>query len=139
MERTLCVVRELTDGSRRGAGRTTHKVNWTKLLGRGGRPLEDLKSATAGMIGAVGLLDAVGERAAGEHDRVIPLFSRQRHAIPRIVRMNWRYVVGSVPSSTRCGVMCVAKPIRAGYGTPLVRRASGMEECRKTLGYTGTP
>ena len=32
------------------------------------------------------------------------------------MRMNWRYVGGSVPSSTRCGATCVAKPIRAGSG-----------------------
>ena len=27
--------------------------------------------------------------------------------------------MGSAPSSTRCGATCVAKPIHAGYGTPL--------------------
>ena len=36
------------------------------------------------------------------------------------VRMRSRYVVGSVPSSTKCGATCAAKPIRAGYGTPLI-------------------
>ena len=39
--RILCVARELTDGSRRGVGRTTHKMNWTKPLGRGAWPLAD--------------------------------------------------------------------------------------------------
>ena len=43
MDKILCVVRELTDGSRKGVGRTTHKMNWTKPLGHGGSPLEDCK------------------------------------------------------------------------------------------------
>jgi hypothetical protein len=29
-DRILCVVRELTDDSRRGAGGTAHKINWMK-------------------------------------------------------------------------------------------------------------
>ena len=84
LDKILCVVRELPNGSHRGAGRTTHKMNWTKPLGHGGSPLEDLKSATEGRIDAVGLLDAVGERSAGEHDRVSPFFSHQWHAPPRL-------------------------------------------------------
>ena len=28
--------------------------------------------------------------------------------------------MGSAPNSTRCGATCAAKPIRAGYGTPLI-------------------
>ena len=43
MDKILCVVREWTDGSRRGVGRTIHKMNWTKPLGHGGSPLEDWK------------------------------------------------------------------------------------------------
>jgi hypothetical protein len=43
MEKILCGVRELTDGSRRGVDCTTHKMNWTKSLGHGGSPLEDWK------------------------------------------------------------------------------------------------
>src|SRR6266581_8478102 len=45
-----------------------------------------------------------------------PSRSRWRYG----VRMRWRCVVGSAPSSTRCGATCAAKPIRAGYGTPLI-------------------
>ena len=44
-----------------------------------------------------------------------PSKSRWRYG----VRMNWRCVVGSAPSSTRCGATCAAKPIRAGYGMRL--------------------
>src|SRR6266568_7362394 len=36
------------------------------------------------------------------------------------VRMNSRCVAGSALSSTRCGATYAAKPIRAGYGTPLI-------------------
>jgi insertion element IS1 protein InsB len=32
---------------------------------------------------------------------------------------SWRCVMGSAPSSTRCGATCAAKPIHAGYGTPI--------------------
>jgi transposase-like protein len=32
------------------------------------------------------------------------------------VRMRWRCVMGSAPSSTRCGATCTAQPIRAGDG-----------------------
>ena len=34
--------------------------------------------------------------------------------------MSLRYGVGSAPNSTRCGATCAAKPIHAGYGTPLI-------------------
>jgi hypothetical protein len=37
VDRILCVVRELTDDSRRGAGGTAHKINWTKEHYSGGR------------------------------------------------------------------------------------------------------
>jgi len=43
MDRILCVVREWTDDSRRGADSTIHKIHWTKPLGHGGSPLEDCK------------------------------------------------------------------------------------------------
>ena len=72
MDRILCVVRELTDGSRRGVGRTTHKMNWTKPLGRGGRPLEDLKNAVGGLDGAGDTLAPVTEPLAGEEGRCPP-------------------------------------------------------------------
>jgi hypothetical protein len=39
----------------------------------------------------------------------------------------------------RCGALSAANASSGGCGMPLVRRESGMEECRKTLGYTGTP
>jgi hypothetical protein len=44
----LCVVREWTDDSRRGADGTAHKMNWTKPLGHGGPPLEDWKVSWRG-------------------------------------------------------------------------------------------
>src|SRR5262247_1798867 len=34
--------------------------------------------------------------------------------------MSWRCVVGSALSSTKCGVLCKRKRIRAGSGTPLI-------------------
>src|SRR5262245_59845423 len=36
------------------------------------------------------------------------------------VRMRWTCVMGSAPSSMRCGATCAAKRIHAGYGTPLI-------------------
>jgi len=57
MDRILCGVRAWTDGSCRGVSRTPHKMNWTKPLGRRGRPLADLKHAAAGIDGAGGTLD----------------------------------------------------------------------------------
>ena len=47
----------LTDDSRRRADGTAHKMNWTKPLGRGGRPLEDLKNVAEGLDEAGGTLD----------------------------------------------------------------------------------
>src|SRR4029434_4405770 len=48
MDKILCVVREWTDNSRRGADGTTHKMNWTKPLGHGGSPLEGWKVSRKG-------------------------------------------------------------------------------------------
>ena len=60
------------DGSRRETDSTTHKMNWTKPLGRGGWPLADLKTAAEGLDGAGGTLDAVTEPLAGEEGRCAP-------------------------------------------------------------------
>src|SRR5262249_5670153 len=46
MDRILCVVRELTDDSRRGAGGTAHKINWMKEHYRGGRLLQKPQCGT---------------------------------------------------------------------------------------------
>jgi hypothetical protein len=46
LDRLLCVVRELTDDSRRGAGGTTHKSNWMKEHDRGGRLLQKQQCGT---------------------------------------------------------------------------------------------
>jgi len=46
MDRILCVVRELTDDSRRGAGGTAHKINWMKEHYRGGRLLQKQRCGT---------------------------------------------------------------------------------------------
>ena len=46
MDRILCVVRELTDDSRRGAGGTAHKINWMKEHYRGGRLLQKQQCGT---------------------------------------------------------------------------------------------
>jgi hypothetical protein len=46
LDRILCVVRELTDDSRRGAGSTAHKINWTKEHYRGGELLQEQRCGT---------------------------------------------------------------------------------------------
>src|SRR5215211_5321952 len=53
-------------------------------------------------------------RACGR--TAIPSGSRWRDG----VRMRWRCVVGSAPSSTRCGATCAATRIHVGYGMPLI-------------------
>ena len=50
MNSILCVVRELTDDSRRGAGRTTHKINWTKEHYRGGGLSQEQRCGTVRAI-----------------------------------------------------------------------------------------
>src|SRR5262249_5696581 len=50
MDRILCVVRELTDDSRRGAGGTAHKINWMKEHYRGGRLLQKQPCGTVDAI-----------------------------------------------------------------------------------------
>jgi hypothetical protein len=64
MDKILCVVRELTDDSRRGAGGTAHKMNWTKPLGHRGAPLEDGKVQRRGW--QVRLPTGRDRRALGE-------------------------------------------------------------------------
>jgi hypothetical protein len=46
LDRILCVVRELTDDSRRGVGGTAHKINWMKEHDRGGRRLQKPQCGT---------------------------------------------------------------------------------------------
>ena len=46
MDRILCVVRELTDDSRRGAGGTAHKINWMKEHYRGSWLLQKQRCGT---------------------------------------------------------------------------------------------
>jgi hypothetical protein len=50
MKSILCVVRELTDNSRRGAGRTTHKINWTQEHYRGGGLSQEQRCGTVRAI-----------------------------------------------------------------------------------------
>ena len=66
MDRILCVVREWTDDSRRGADGTAQKMNWTKPLGHGGAPLEDCKVSWQGwqVAWAYGTLSESPPRAA---------------------------------------------------------------------------
>jgi hypothetical protein len=47
MHRTFCVMRKLTDDSRRGAGRATLKRAWTKEHDRGGEISQDKHRSSA--------------------------------------------------------------------------------------------
>ena len=51
---------------------------------------------------------------------VLASLNPEQVAVKSGVRMSWKHVVGSAPSSTKCGAMCAAKRIRVGCGTPLI-------------------
>ena len=77
----LCVVRELTDDSRRGTDRTTHKMNWTKCWAEEvPGPLRIEKCS--GRFRPVRWAYGHRQRAPspGGNDHVIPLFLRPRPA-----------------------------------------------------------